>query len=104
MSITIGIGHNSCPNSCPCKLNQQNSSIWTCALEGNYKMLQKKIIENIQLVKLSDSYGYLPLHYAAQNGHIEIVQFLIQNGSPIDGLEAPFGCGATPLHRCGKYF
>lgn len=101
MSITIGIGHSSCNNNnCPCKFIIENYSIWTCALEGNYKMLERKICENIRLVKLSDSYGYLPLHYAAQGGHIEIVKLLIQNGSPIDGLESPFGCGATPLHRC----
>jgi hypothetical protein len=103
MSVTLGIGHGECNEDCPCKTRTSNLSIWTCAIEGDKGMMERRIREKPSLVRLSDPYGYIPLHYAAQRGHIEIVELLLQNGSVIDGLSPPDGCGATPLHRCGLY-
>jgi len=44
-----------------------------------------------------DSFGYTPIHYAAQNNHVLILDFLLKTcqGSNIDTN----GCGCTPLHR-----
>jgi ankyrin repeat protein len=66
-------------------------------------MIERRVREKPSLVRLSDPYGYLPLHYAAQRGHVDITKFLLDHGSPVDGLTLPDGCGATPLHRCGSY-
>ena len=40
--------------------------------------------------------GYTPLHYAARNGHVECVSFLLGEGAPVLARTAG---GATPLMR-----
>src|SRR3989338_4704536 len=46
-------------------------------------------------VRLADEGGCTALHWAALNGHAQIVRFLLDNGNPIDVKEAQ---GQTALH------
>lgn len=59
-----------------------------------------------------DEYGYIPLHFAAQSGHLQTVITLVEAGSNINKVskkkhyrlfgintEKTSGSGETPLHR-----
>ncbi len=59
-----------------------------------------------------DEYGYIPLHFAAQSGHLQTVITLVEAGSNINKVsqkkhyrlfdintEKTTGSGETPLHR-----
>ena len=59
-----------------------------------------------------DEYGYIPLHFAAQSGHLQTVTILVENGSDINKVSKKQYCrlygintnkttgsGETPLHR-----
>ncbi len=43
--------------------------------------------------------GLTPLHLASQEGHVEVVRFLIEHGV---NAAAQDQCGWTPLHRASK--
>jgi ankyrin repeat protein len=44
----------------------------------------------------TDEYGYTGLHMAAENGHLELVSLLLENGAEINKLI--FESLLTPLH------
>ena len=50
---------------------------------------------NSQLLEERCSQGRLPLHYAAGNGHLDMVEFLISNDADVNAGDAH---GVTPLH------
>lgn len=82
---------------CPCKTFELDQSIWSCSRAGDFEMVKKRISARPNLVEAIDPYGYTALHYAAQHAWDDIVLFLLEMGSLVDGH--PGGCGATPLHR-----
>jgi ankyrin repeat protein len=63
------------------------------------KLLQQKIDVNVR-----DSCAYTPLHWAAWNGHIEVVMLLIENGADVhavnnDKCSSLFGCSKWPYRN-----
>lgn len=80
---------------CPCKLQISTTSIWTAAETNDFETVRRRIDMNSTLSSKFDAYGYTALHYAAQQNHVKIVEFLISRGCPPDANS----CGATPLHR-----
>lgn len=80
---------------CPCKLQISTVSIWTAAETNDFETVRRRIDMNSTLSSKFDPYGYTALHYAAQQNHVKIVEFLISRGCPPDANS----CGATPLHR-----
>lgn len=80
---------------CPCKLLTSTTSIWTAAETNDFETVRKRIELNSSLSSKFDAYGYTALHYAAQQNHVKIVEFLLSKGCPPDANS----CGATPLHR-----
>lgn len=97
MSFTTGILHGNidCSDDCPCKNVSFRTNIWTACEHGDYATVSTRIKGNKKLVSLLDSYGYSPLHYAAQHNHYEIVKLLLESKAEVDLNR----CGATPLHR-----
>ena len=59
-------------------------------------LLQKKADTNTR-----DSFGYVPLHYAASNGHVEVIKVLL--GHNADPLIAIRGCNMTALDKAVWY-
>ena len=47
-------------------------------------------------VNETDEYGYTGLHMAAENGHVDVVSVLLENGAGINKLI--FETLLTPLH------
>jgi ankyrin repeat protein len=82
-------------NTCPCKKSTFRSNIWTASEQGNLNLLIEKTLLDKTLVNKLDNYGYSPLHYAAQQNHLQIVKYLLNSGAIPDNQS----CGATALHR-----
>lgn len=56
------------------------------------------MIEAGASVNVQESYGFTPLHEAAENGHLEIVKVLIKSGADSSmGLKKAYQAGSTAL-------
>lgn len=102
MSFVTALSHSnglSCDGfACPCKTAALSTSIFTAAQMGDMVTVRQRLLRNTDLVNRCDTYGYTPIHYAAQNGHAGIVELLLSQGALPDGRT----CGATALHRTGE--
>lgn len=67
----------------------------------NQKIIVKYLIDKGANLNAQDKLGYSSLHFAAQNGYIEIADMLLKNGASIDLLDA---YGNTPLGKAVFYF
>jgi hypothetical protein len=66
-----------------------------CAVNGLTTSVKRLLsIRNIN-VNVKDVYGWTPLHYSAENGHVEIAGLLLQNGAEVNVRS---NYGNTPLH------
>ena len=62
--------------------------------KGNLKKVKQSVLEGVDINKVSQyNGGETPLHIAAQNGHLSIVEFLIKSGADINKSR---NCGKTP--------
>jgi hypothetical protein len=105
MSFTVGLAHSQSPGDCdtfkcPCKYLPLSSNIWSAAENGDLNEIVRRTKNNRNVGSKLDEYGYTPLHYAAQNNHFHIVDYLLTNDINPDINT----CGATPLHRAGNYY
>ena len=66
------------------------------ALKGQVDLVKKLIERNADVNKT----GWTPLHYAATNGHLAIIELLLENHAYIDA-ESPNG--TTPLMMAAHY-
>lgn len=86
--------------TCTCKyLPMMSYDIWTAAEKGDLNEIVRRTNIDRKVMSKLDEYGYTPLHYASQNNHYNIVEYLLSNGIKPDINT----CGATPLHRAGNY-
>ena len=63
--------------------------------EGEYDMLKVLFETTVMSVRLTDSNGASLLHTAAGSNQIEIMQYLIESGAPLNAKDSN---GNTPLH------
>jgi len=71
---------------------------------GRTQEVRELIRAGPELVNERDRFGRTPLHWAAQEGHAEIAEYLIAEGARIDVKDKP-PLGCTPLHvavGCGQ--
>ena len=67
-----------------------------CASKGLTTSVKRLLsIRNINVNVKDDWSGATPLHFAAENGHVEIARLLLQNGAE---LNAKNNYGSTSLH------
>jgi ankyrin repeat protein len=75
--------------------DQQCHEVLEAVRQVNGNRLRSLIDSNPSLVSIKDSSGFTPLHWAALDGHKEIVELLIRKGAPLN--ECNNFC-ETPLH------
>jgi uncharacterized protein len=75
---------------------QDESPLMMAALKGHTELVRKLIERNADVNKT----GWTPLHYAATNGHLAIMELLLDNHAYIDA-ESPNG--TTPLMMAAHY-
>lgn len=57
----------------------------------------KELLGRGENVNARDAIGYTPLHYAAKSGHLDVVQFLVENGADVNAISLNEFL-ETPLH------
>ncbi len=72
------------------------SSLMLAALKGQLDMVDKLVKKGADVNKTS----WTPLHYAASNGHTDVIRLLLENHAYIDA-ESPNG--STPLMMASQY-
>ena len=71
------------------------ANIHESALKGDLERVKALLSEDPGLVNAPGGNGKAPLHWAAQGGHVEIVEFLIERGAVVDSQNV---ADETPLH------
>ena len=85
------------PKTDPNQLNAKGESVlMLAALKGNLQLVDKLIKKGGDVNKT----GWTPLHYAASNGHTDIISLLLEKNAYIDA-ESPNG--STPLMMAAMY-
>lgn len=83
------------------ELNASEKTFFDWVKEGNEMKICEMIRHDSNLIHIKDSEGLLPIHWAADRGHTNVLQCLIQNGADVDSRDAD---GQTALHyaaACG---
>ncbi len=65
----------------------------TAAMDGYLIRVERLILNGVN-PQASDERGMTPLHWAAKNGHREVVAYLLDHGTPMDQIRQD---GVTPL-------
>jgi len=77
-----------------------DGGIFTAAEQGDLETIKELVGESPELIGATDDQGYSPLHKAAYNGRLEVVEYLISQGADVNAVS---GSGSTPLHGAGYY-
>lgn len=72
------------------------SNIWVAAADNQKDIVQQHIASGQFTPNSKDENGYTPIHAAVSYGHVELLQFLIDNGGDINVQDNE---GDTPLHH-----
>ena len=72
------------------------SALMLAALKGQLDLAKKLVAKGADVNKT----GWTPLHYAASNGHVDVIKLLLENHAYIDA-ESPNG--STPLMMASMY-
>tara|TARA_R110002051_G_scaffold63132_5_gene114970 strand:- start:95845 stop:97674 length:1830 start_codon:yes stop_codon:yes gene_type:complete len=80
-------------------VSKEQEDLWDACISGNFKKAKESIKKGGNVNSLDNrksKSGRLPLNWAAINGHMEIVQLLLDNGADIN---AQNGSGFTAIHH-----
>lgn len=80
-------------------MNDYNFKLFDAAKSGESTLISSLIREGADATS-TDIFGWSPIHYACQRGHIDTVLALINSGSELNPKEK---FGWTPLHVAGRF-
>ncbi|KAG8232647.1 hypothetical protein J437_LFUL012607 [Ladona fulva] len=95
--------HEHCTNSCHSSVAQSldemdfERGIWFAAQNGDLNRVKYLLEKKGVSPNVKDMSGYVALHYASRNGHVDVCKCLIKAGADVN-LRTRAG-KATPLHR-----
>ena len=75
--------------------------MWDAIRNGNIEAVKQAIVDGADVNATEDSNGRTPLHAAASESHIAIVELLITKGADVNAREVN---GWTPLHFSAAFF
>ncbi len=76
------------------------SPIHVAAAKGELDNVKELLAQRPEDVKAQDEKNqYTPLHWAAANGHVEVMQYLIEHGADISARDKN---GTTPIHLAAE--
>lgn len=75
-------------------------SIFYFASKGDLAAVKEKVEQDPDLVRQTKGGGLTPLHYAAQNGQIKVIDYLVEHGAEVDTRTTR---GRTSLHEAANY-
>ncbi len=78
------------------RTQQDESPLMIVALKGDLELARRLVVRGAHVNKP----GWTALHYAATNGHISVIRYLLEQNAYIDA-EAP--SGTTPLMMAAHY-
>ena len=76
-------------------LQRRSYPIHTACREGDLEQLRALVEQNGSDLDARDTYGRTAMHWACEEGHLEVLQYLIQCGADI---RIPDGVARTPMH------
>jgi hypothetical protein len=97
--VQLLLGHGADPNRLSSGGSHNNSSLYLCAERGSVAVAQALIAHGADVEKPDSGDGSTPLCVACLNGHLEIVQMLLQAGADPNKAKTS---GTTPLYFCAQ--
>lgn len=101
---TSGVAHRSRRGqSVAVKRNEKGETgLHQACISGNVAQV-RRLLDQKHPVNVRDFAGWMPLHEAANHGHVEIVRLLIERGASINDKGGKMCDGVTALHdACGN--
>ncbi|VDH91361.1 transient receptor potential cation channel subfamily A member 1 [Mytilus galloprovincialis] len=92
---SIGSDLSTCPVHCT-----PAECFLEAASKGKQQEFQRLYVENPERLHIQDSNGNTALHHASINGHLHIVDFIIQHDGDINAINSS---GDTPLHEAVRH-
>ncbi|WP_158618527.1 ankyrin repeat domain-containing protein [Legionella sp. km535] len=80
-------------------------AIWQAARHGLLDSVKRLVASEPRLINCTDQHNRTPLSYAIVNGHIDIVQFLIESGAQLDiclDISDDEYIPETPFNKCSS--
>lgn len=72
-------------------------NIWIAAADNNLQKVESYLASGNFTANSKDQNGYTPVHAAAEYGHLDLIQRLIEKGADLNIQDND---GDTPLHAC----
>jgi ankyrin repeat protein len=79
--------------------NMPAAAIEKAVRKADVREIKALLDKNPRLARVRDSSGYSPLHWAAIDGHREVVELLLDRGAEVNGRTT---FGNTPLHLASR--